>query len=129
MTSTSCIGFAQGADADYRSQSGNWAFDEGLRTSTVPGLTAPSRTLPQMACLAFRLAVSSLTSGPDPWLDAQQQRSQLAVTSEFRTSPRHPITPLEARKIALAILRRAEVERAQVAQEEAARGINWEEMS
>ena len=45
----------------------------------------------------------------------------------FQPSSRRRISPLEARRIALEILQRAEAGRARAAEAEAERGVNWEE--
>jgi hypothetical protein len=50
------------------------------------------------------------------------------MSSAFQTSSRRRITPLEARRLALEILHRAEAGRAAAAEAEAKQGIDWEEV-
>jgi len=53
----------------------------------------------------------------------------IGLSAPFQTSRRRRITPLEARRLALEILHRAEAGRAAAAEAEAKQGINWEEMA
>lgn len=129
MSSTAHIQYEQVTGRDTLSGSGNWAFDDGTRAFAGPKLAPVGRTVPQLARLALLLAISSVSSGPDPWRETQQHRSQITMTSTFQTSSRRRITPLEARRMALEILHKAEAGRAAVAEAEAKRGIDWEEMS
>jgi len=78
--------------------------------------------------MAVLLAVSSMSSGPDPWFEGRRQLSRLTSSSTFQTSSRRRITPLEARRLALEILHRAEAGRAAAAEAEARQGIDWEEV-
>jgi hypothetical protein len=78
--------------------------------------------------LAFTL-ISSMIPGLDPWLEVQRQRAQVTVAGVFQPYGRRRISSLEARRLALEILYRAEAERAAIAEAEARRGINWEEVS
>jgi len=127
VCSTAHFHYEQATDRDTLSGSGNWAFDDGIQGHNAGARFAPvGRALPQLARLAILLVVSSASSGLDPCFFAQQQRSPLTMTTTFQTTSRRRISPLEARKMALAILRRAEAERAAVAQAEAERGIDWE---
>ena len=129
MSSTAHIRYEQPTGRETLSGSANWAFDNGTHAIFDPRIGPVSRTLSQLARLTVLLAVSSMSSGPDPWSETQQQRSQLTMSSTFQTSSRRRITLQEARRMALDILHRAEAERAAVAQAEAERGINWEEVS
>ncbi len=128
MSNTAHIFFEQPTGGEMLSGSANWAFDNGIHTIFDPRIGAVGRTLSQWA-LAVLLAVSSTSSGPDPWSDNRQQRSQLTMSAPFQASRRRRITPLEARRLALEILYRAEAGRAAAAEAEAKQGINWEEMA
>lgn len=129
MSSTAHIYCEQPVDRNSLSGSGNWTIDNG--THTLPDLrVAPmSRRLIQLAAVAFFWAVSSMSSGPDPWSLIQHEPSQLTRSSTIQGSSRRRLTPLEARRLALEILRRAEAGREAAAEAEARRGIDWEEMS
>ena len=130
MCSTAHIQYEQATGRDRLSGSGNWAFDDDSHgIGTGPKFAPVGRTVPQLARLALLLAISSVSSGPDPWSGTQQQRCQLTMSSTFQTSTRRRITPLEARSLALEILHRAEAGRAASAEAEAKRGIDWEEIS
>lgn len=129
MSSTAHICYEQPVAGETLSGSANWAIDNGTPVVVEPRVGTTSRSLSQLARLAFVLAVSSMSSGPDPWFETQQQRVEFAMNNTFRTNSRRRITPLEARRMALDILHRAEAERAAVAQAEAQRGIDWEEAS
>ena len=129
MSSTARIRYEQPGGREVLSGSANWAFDNGTEAFVDPGIGPVNRTLSQWARLAFFLAVSSMTAGPDPWAGTQQQRSQLTMSSTSQTSSRRRITLIEAREMALAILSRAEAGRAAVAEAEAKQGIDWEDIS
>ena len=128
MSSTADISYEQPIGRETVSGSANWSFDNGTHTPIDPRVGAVSRSLAQFARLAVLLAVSSMTAGPDPWSETRQQRYQLTMSSTFQTSSRCRITPLEARKMAMEILHRAEVGRAAAAEAEAEQGIDWEEV-
>ena len=130
MCSTAHFQYEQATGRDMLSGSGNWAFDDGTRGfAAAPRFGPVGRAAPQLARLALLLAISSVSSGPDPWFETQQQCSPRTMTSTFQTSSRRRITPLEARRLALAILRRAEAGRAAAAAAEALQGIDWEDVS
>ena len=130
MSSTAYIAYEQPADRETLSSSANWAFDNGIHAIFDPTIGPLSRTLSQFARLAaVVLAVSTMSSGPDPWSETRQQRSRLTMSTTFQISRRRRITPLEARRLALEILHRAEAGRAAAAEAEAKQGINWEEMA
>jgi len=131
VSSTADIHYEQATDRDALSGSANWDFDNGTHPTVRPRIAAPSRTrsCQRLRFCAMLLAVSSMTAVPDPWCETQHQRSQLTMSSTLQTISRRRITPLEARKMALEILYRAEKERADVAQAEAERGVSWEEVS
>jgi hypothetical protein len=85
--------------------------------------------LAQLAPVAVLLAISTITAVSDPWRPVEQQRAQFSVSSNFRSSDRRRITTVEARRMALEILRRAEAGRAAVAEAEARQLEGWEELS
>lgn len=128
MSSTARISYEQPIGRETLSGSANWAFDNGSHTLFDPRV-GPASSLVHFARLALLLAVSSMSSAPDPWFLTQQQPSVLTISSTFQTSSRRRIDPLEARRLALEILRRAEAGRAAAAEAEAKRGIDWEEVS
>ena len=119
----------QDMDRDLLSGSANWKFEEGAVLAPAVKTVAPPRRIQSFAGVALLLAASSLSSCPDPWAHARQQRAQLTVSDIFRPHKRRWISARDARNMALEILYRAEEERAKYAQEEAERGIDWEEMS
>ena len=80
MSNTAHIFFEQPTGGEMLSGSANWAFDNGIHTIFDPRIGAVGRTLSQWA-LAVLLAVSSTSSGPDPWSDNRQQRSQLTMSA------------------------------------------------
>jgi hypothetical protein len=130
VCSTARIEFEQATDRENLSGSGNWAFDNGTHAlATAAPLVGFTQGAPQLARFALLLAISSVSSGFDPWFVSQQQPSPLTTTRTFEISSRRRIGPVEARKMALEILRRAEADRLAVAQAEAAREIDWEEIS
>jgi len=129
VNNTAHIQYEEGVHQETPVGSADWAFDDGTRS--VPGLRlgAIRRRPPPLARwgLVFTV-ISSLSPCPDPWLEAQKQRGQLTMASAFQPyTSRRRITLLEARKMALEILYRAEDGRVKAAQAEAERGINWEE--
>jgi len=131
VNSTAHIQYEEGVQQESPIGSADWAFDDGTRS--VPGLHlgAVRRRVPPLARwgLVFTV-ISSLSPCPDPWIEAQKQRGQLTMASAFQPySSRRRISSLEARRLALEILYRAEAERAAIAQAEAERGIDWEEVS
>jgi hypothetical protein len=128
VCSTARIQYEQTTGHDFLSSSGNWAFDDDTRGFAPGARYVPTgRATPQLLGLALLLAVPSVSSGQEPRFDVQRHRSPLTMTTTFQTSSRRRISPLEARKMALAILHRAEAERAAAAQAEAERGIDWED--
>ncbi len=130
MCSTARIEFEKATDRDTLSGSGDWAFDNGTHGLAVAApIAAVTLGASQLARLTLLLAISSVSSGFDPWFDSQQPPSPLTTTRTFEMSGRRRISPVEARNMALEILRRAEAGRAAIAQAEAEREINWEEVS
>lgn len=129
MCSTADFEYGQSSVLDRLTGSGNWTLDEVASGGrAAPKCVRPGFSLPQLARLALLVAISSVSSGLDPWLQTRQRRSPLTLTSTFQTSTRRRITPSEARRMALEILHRAEAERAAIAFVEARQGIDWEEV-
>jgi hypothetical protein len=118
--------YGQPAVWECSSRSGNWAFGEPPTGGNGHRPAVRHRPLRQLAGAAL-LAVSSLTSTADPWVEQQQERSRVTTATASRSFPKRRISPAEARQIALDILYRAEQRREQAARYEAACGINWEE--
>lgn len=129
MSSTEHISYEQPLGRESLSGSANWAFDNGTHTPFDPRVGSVGRSLAQFAILAAFLAVSPMTTGPDPWSPAQQQRSQLTISSAFRTSNRRRITMREALRLADEIMRRAEEGRMKAAEEEASRQFDLESLA
>ncbi len=130
MSSTTRIEFEQATDRDTLSGSGNWAFDNGThgRATGVPFVPVTLGSAP-WARLALLLAISSVSSSFDPWFDSQKPPSPLTTTRTFEMTGRRRISPVQARNMALEILRRAEAGRVAIAQAEAEWEISWEEIS
>jgi hypothetical protein len=126
VISTARISCEQPAVRETLSGSANWAFDNGTRLVFDPRAGTTSRSLYQLARLAFLLAVSSVSSGPDPWAETRQQGSRLTMTSTFQTSGRRRISLREALRLADEIMRRAEEGRTRAAEEEASRQFDPE---
>jgi hypothetical protein len=103
--------------------SGHWAFTPALEQRREWSL---ARSLLHHAGLAAMLAVSPMTFGADPWFVDRRRQATLTLEATFEAIAGRPISILEARQIALAILSRAEEERSRFAEEEARRGIDWE---
>ena len=106
---------------------GPWATDQVL----APG---PSRTPTiafgrLVACGFLLITVSTLTSSHDPWVENNRDRSQSTTAAMFQPVSGRRISAIQAHQIALRNLQRAEAERRSLAEEEARRGINWEEIS
>jgi hypothetical protein len=129
VSNTAPIQSEQPVGREILSGSANWALDNGTQMIVDPGMGSPGWTLTQLARVALLLAVSCMTAGPDPWFRAERQRARLTVSTAFQTRGRRRITALEARRLALDILHRAEAGRAAAAEAEAKRGIDWEKAS
>ena len=130
MCSTAHIQYEQVTGRDSLSGLGNWAFDDGTREFGAGGRFAPvGRGAAQVARLALLLAISSVSSGLDPWFETQQQRSQLTMSSTFQTSSRRRITLRAALRLADEIMRRAEEGRLKAAVEEANRQFDLEDLT
>lgn len=72
------------------------------------------------------MALSPLTALADPWMIEPRRQTQPTAIVVVHTSKRR-ISRAEALRIARDILRRAELERAALAEEEASRGVRWGE--
>ncbi len=130
MSNTAPFQFEHGHDREALSGSGNWMLDDGARTGGAFSPRVIARRSVPVAWLGWVFTVvSSLVPGPDPWVEVQRQRAQVTMAGAFQPYRRRRISSLEARRLALEILYRAEAERAAVAEAEARRGINWEEDS
>lgn len=129
MSSSAPIRYEQAMDRYRLSGSANWKCDEGVALNPTAKVGAPPWRFQHFAGLALFVA-SSLSSCVDPWVHVQQQCAQVTtMVAAFRPYRRRRISALEARAMALGILHRAEEGRERLAQKEAERGINWEEMS
>ncbi len=130
MSSTAPIQYEQANDRDALFGSGNWALDDGTRIAVAPAPGVAPQRIASLVRWAFVFAaISSISSCPDPWIESQQQRAQFTMAAAFQPYGRRRISSVEARRLALEILYRAEAERVAIAQAEAERGINWEEVS
>lgn len=74
---------------------------------------------------AFVIAISTSTRGIDPWAKDLRGDSSTRIPIVV-TMPRR-ITMKQARELALEIMAAAEASRARYAEEEAARGISWDQ--
>ena len=72
------------------------------------------------------LALSSVTSVPDPWIVKQHRRTQPTVQIVLEVSGRRRLSRREARAIALHLLERMEMARLEAATDEARRAIPLE---
>jgi len=130
VSSTAPISYEQSIRREALSGSGKWAFDNGTHTLFDPRVSPVRRSPAHLAQFAaLLLAMSSMSSAPDPWLSTQQQRSLLTMSGAFPTSSRRRITMREALKMADDIMRRAEEGRMKAAEEEAKRGFDWENLT
>lgn len=77
--------------------------------------------------IAISLALSTLTFVADPWLQSAPKNVSTTHMVDFETISRRTISIADARQIALKILVEAEAERLRIADEEAVRGIDWEQ--
>ncbi len=76
---------------------------------------------------AVAIFASTCTLAKDPWII--NARMEVATTLPLHSFQRLRLTAKEARTLALSILQAAEESRTHFAEEEAARGISWEEQS
>jgi hypothetical protein len=79
------------------------------------------------AGVALVLAISPANYGTGPWFTDRRKESAGTLGSVSRSLVRRQITILEARRIALEVLARAEHQRVRFGEEEAHRGIDWEQ--
>ena len=129
MCSTARFQYPIVAAQDSLARSANWTYDDDTRMFAGPRFGTLGRAIPRFAGIALLLAISSASSCTDPWSETQRQRSELTMSSTFQTNSRRRVSPREARKLALAVLHRAESERAAAAQSESKQGIDWEDVS
>lgn len=95
-----------------------------------PSVGRPAHvTWPTYAGMAVILAVSSLTTGVDLWLDERRRQATSVQRSWFVPFKRQYVSMAEARRIALEILAQADAERLLTAAEEARRDSYWESFS
>lgn len=127
MSSSPLVDWEQAMDRDRLSGSANWAVEGAVSVTSSTQTTSIPRWL-RHASLTILLAASSVSSFADPWAQTRQQRGRATMTAVFRPCRRRRISAIEARRIALSILYRAEEERLRIAEEEAARGIDWEDI-
>ena len=76
---------------------------------------------------AVAIIASSCTLAKDPWI--VDPRTEVATSPTIRSLQRPRLTAKEARVLALSILQAAEESRARFAEEEATRGMSWEDQS
>jgi hypothetical protein len=80
----------------------------------------------KVAGIAISLAVSPVTAISDPWLAERRRRDAVVTMSIYQEVLGRFISRAEALRIAREILDRAERERLDIAEYEAARGVQWE---
>lgn len=129
MSSTARISYEQPTSRATLAGSGNWAFDNGTHAFLDPRVSPANRSLVHLARWAILLAVSSMSSAPDPWFSMQQQRSLSTMSSTLQTSGRRRITLRQALELADSIMRRAEEGRMRAAEEEVKRGFDLESLT
>lgn len=114
--STSCARFPE---VELVPASGHWEGRGYAFRSHV-------RALIRDPAIAIVLAISPLSFGSDALF--MNRRSYFAVTQSVTLQPirKRRVSFLEARNIALHILRTAEAERSRQADDDAHRGIDWE---
>ena len=109
-----------------------------LRLDTAPtgswsiaGVTQPKPRLRARGLLEVGMALSLFafpaTAVTDSWFDERRKRDTSTVVCLVRHPIGRPISRAEALKIVRGILLRAEQERRDLAEWEAARGLQWEE--
>lgn len=101
---------------------GGWGSDSiQISQPTVSWL----RVIQAMGAVA--IIASSCTLAKDPWVI--DPRTEVVTSPIVRSLQRPRLTAKAARTLALSILQAAEESRARFAEEEAARGMSWEEQS
>jgi len=103
---------------------GSWGESYGRRPESV----RPTPRLAQIAGVVLSLMASPATAVADVWF-IQRRRHDAATTAWafFEEAIGRPITRVQALSIARQILEQAERERIEMAEFEAARGIQWED--
>ncbi|MEF3697299.1 hypothetical protein [Desulfolutivibrio sp.] len=99
----------------------NW--DQGYYNKT-PALDVGGLT--KAFGLAISLMVSPITVIADPWQAERRKRDATVTMSIYKEIFGKSVSRTEALQISMRILERAELERLYFADEEAARGIQWE---
>jgi len=128
VTDSVATGYERTPSPKAVASSGNWVYGETAYDPRMR-LATPQRNIPHLAALAILVATSSISSCADPWLETRQGRAQMTMASMFDPRARRRITGLEARRLALETLRRAEEARSAFAQSEARVGVDWEDVS
>ena len=128
MTSTIAIGYGRSTERDTFSGSGNWAFDNGPSSDCRAKVfrCGSGHAESGLTCVSPSDLVDDVPVLILGWM-FRQPGGQSTMAGVFQPSSRRRISPLEARRIALEILQRAEAGRARAAEAEAERGVNWEE--
>jgi len=101
----------------------------GERSSESMQLFQPAVSLLHVIQVMGAVAIiaSSCTFAKDPWVI--DPRTEVVTSPTVRSLQRPRLTAKAARALALSILQAAEESRARFAEEEAARGMSWEEQS
>ena len=104
--------------------SGNWAEDFERALPVKVEATDAARSLAVAFILAGSLSLPAALDSAS-WERSRQTSSVFGLSSEMQ---RRSISLVEARAIAIEILRQAEDERLRAAEEEARGGIDWREV-
>lgn len=121
MNSAYTIDLQDREDISLTSVSGSWhegRYEPSLKTFGLARMA-------KVAGLALTLAVSPVTSGPDPWLIEKRRRDTALTQLVYREVVGRFISRSEALAIVREILAHAEKERLAIAMSEAAIGIQW----
>lgn len=111
------------SDASELSASGQWSEDFRTRPRGLTGL----RRMGQIAGVLWAVATSPATAIHDPWFLDRRSRDQATIILILQSVIGRPISRAEALCIVRQILEKAERERLEIADFEAARGIQWED--
>jgi hypothetical protein len=129
MSNTAHSRYEQPTDRKMLSGSSNWDFDNGAHVVAESKSNLASRTRKLFEVCTLLFAVSPVTAFSDPWFESRRSRSQFTISSTYHTSIRRRITLREALRLAEDIMRRAEEGRIKVAEEEARRQFDLEEIT
>lgn len=116
--------FPQVASVD--TASGPWAVDKLPEPQT--GRKAPRGGLRPFG-IGVLVALSSLTSGPDPWVIERGRQTSSTGYVLIETAGRRRISLREARQLALQLMVERETARLLAAEDEARRAFNLEDIS